>query len=91
MCNEEIIKHMEEDMTFRGLAERTKQSYIYRVRKYMEFHKGKNIEELTEDDIQEMVENGEMLLINVQLHKNRRTMKASCQIQATPKFNYYEE
>ncbi len=24
MCNEEIIKHMEEDMTFRGLAERTK-------------------------------------------------------------------
>lgn len=48
-------------------------------------------EELTEDDIQEMVENGEMLLINVQLHKNRRTMKASCQIQATPKFNCYEE
>lgn len=48
-------------------------------------------EELTEDDIQEMVENGEMLLINVQLHKNRRTMKASCQIQTTPKFNYYEE
>lgn len=48
-------------------------------------------EELTEDDIQEMVENGEMILINVQLHKNRRTMKASCQIQATPKFNYYEE
>lgn len=48
-------------------------------------------EELTEDDIQEMVENGEMLLINVQLHKNRRTMRASCQIQATPKFNYYEE
>ena len=48
-------------------------------------------EELTEDDIQEMVENGEMLLINVQLHKNRRTMKASCQIQATPKFNYYAE
>lgn len=48
-------------------------------------------EELTEDDIQEMVENGEMLLINVQLHKNRRTMKASCQIQAIPKFNYYEE
>lgn len=24
MCNEEIIKHMEEDMTFRGLAERKK-------------------------------------------------------------------
>lgn len=48
-------------------------------------------EELTEDDIQEMVEDGEMLLINVHLHKNRRTMKASCQIQATPKFNYYEE
>ncbi len=51
MCNEEIIKHMEEDMTFRGLAERTKKSYIWRVSKYMDFHKGKNIEELTEDDI----------------------------------------
>ena len=48
-------------------------------------------EELTEEDIEEIVENGEMLLINVLLHKNRRTMKASCQIQATPKFNYYEE
>lgn len=48
-------------------------------------------EELTEEDIEEMVENGEMILINVLLHKNRRTMKASCQIQATPKFNYYEE
>ena len=48
-------------------------------------------EELTEEDIEEMVENGEMLLINVLLHKIRRTMKASCQIQATPKFNYYEE
>lgn len=48
-------------------------------------------EELTEEDIEEMVENGEMLLINVLLHKNRRTMKASCQIQATPKFNYHEE
>lgn len=48
-------------------------------------------EELTGEDIEEMVENGEMLLINVLLHKNRRTMKASCQIQATPKFNYYEE
>lgn len=48
-------------------------------------------EALTEEDIQEMVEDGEMLLINVLLHKNRRTMKASCQIQATPKFNYYEE
>ena len=29
MCNEEILKHMEEDMTFRGLAERTKESYIF--------------------------------------------------------------
>ena len=38
-------------MTFRGLAERTKDSYIFRVRRYMEFHKGKDIEELTEDDI----------------------------------------
>ena len=55
MCNEEIIKHMDEDMTFRGLAERTKQSYIYRVRKYMDFHKGKNIEELAEDGIRDFL------------------------------------
>ena len=48
-------------------------------------------DELSDVDIQDMVEIGEMLLINVQLHKNRRTMKASCQIQATPKYNYYEE
>ncbi len=31
MCNEEIIKHMKEDMTFRGLSERTMKSYIWRV------------------------------------------------------------
>ena len=43
MCNEEILKHMYEDMTFRGLAERTKESYIFRVKKYMDFHKGKDI------------------------------------------------
>ncbi len=55
MCNEEIIKHMEEDMTFRGLAERTKKSYIWRVSKYMDFHKGKNIEELAEDDIRDFL------------------------------------
>ena len=40
MCNEEIIKHMEEDMTFRGLSERTQKSYIWQVGRYMEFHKG---------------------------------------------------
>ena len=51
MCNEEIIKHMKEDMTFRGLSERTQKSYIWRVGRYMEFHKGKDIEKLAEDDI----------------------------------------
>lgn len=51
MCNEEILRHMEEDMTFRGLTERTQKSYILRVKRYMEFHKGKDIEKLTEDDI----------------------------------------
>ena len=55
MCNEEIIKHMKEDMTFRGLSERTMKSYIWRVSRYMEFHKGKNIEELTEDDIRDFL------------------------------------
>ena len=55
MCNEEIIKQMEEDMTFRGLAERTKESYIFRVKRYMEFYKGKEIEKLTEDDIRDFL------------------------------------
>ena len=47
--------------------------------------------ELTEEDIQEMAEDGETLLINVFLHRNHRPLKASCQIQAAPKFNFYEE
>ena len=47
--------------------------------------------ELTEEDIEEMMEDGETLLINVLLHRNRRPLKASCQIQAAPKFNFYEE
>ena len=47
--------------------------------------------ELTEEDIQEMMEDGETLLINVLLHRNRRPLRASCQIQAVPKFNFYEE
>ena len=55
MCNEEILKHMEEDMTFRGLAERTKESYIFRVKRYMDFHQGKDIEKLTEDDIRDFL------------------------------------
>ena len=55
MYNEEIIKHMEEDMTFRGLSERTQKSYIWRVSRYMEFHKGKDIEKLAEDDIRDFL------------------------------------
>ena len=55
MCNEEILRHMEEDMTFRGLTERTQKSYILRVKRYMEFHKGKDIEKLTEDDIRDFL------------------------------------
>lgn len=47
--------------------------------------------ELTTEDIQEMMEEGETLLLNLFLHRNRRPLKASCQIQAVPKFNYYEE
>lgn len=46
---------------------------------------------LTAGDIREMAENGESLPINVILHKNRRPMKASLQIQGTPKFHFYEE
>ena len=55
MCNEEILKHMEEDMTFRGLTAGTIHSYIMRVKRYMKFHEGKNIEELTEDDIRDFL------------------------------------
>lgn len=47
--------------------------------------------EITEEDIQEMMEEGDTLLINVLLHRNRRPLRASCQIQGTPKFNYFEE
>jgi KaiC/GvpD/RAD55 family RecA-like ATPase len=46
---------------------------------------------LTSEDIREMVDEGESLLINILLHKNRRPMKASLQIQGTPKFNFFEE
>ena len=56
MCNEKIIKHMEEDMTFRGLSERTQKSYIWRVSRYMDFHKGKDIEKLTTPENKEAVE-----------------------------------
>ena len=42
MCNEEILKHMEEDMTFRGLSERTQKSYIWRVSRYMKCSQRKN-------------------------------------------------
>ncbi|MCI5943906.1 MAG: DnaB helicase C-terminal domain-containing protein [Eubacterium sp.] len=47
--------------------------------------------ELTQEDIAEMVEDGETLLIDVHMYKNRRPMKASCQIQGTPKYNHFEE
>ena len=55
MRNEEILKHMEEDMTFRGLAERTQKSYIWQVSRYMDFHKGKDIEKSTEEDIRDFL------------------------------------
>lgn len=55
MSNEEILKQMYDDMTFRGLAERTKKSYIDRVKRYMKFHEGKDIEKLTEDDIRDFL------------------------------------
>lgn len=47
--------------------------------------------EITEEDIREMVEDGESLLIDVLIHRNRRPMRASCQIQGTPKYNFFEE
>ena len=53
MCNEEIIKHMEEDMTFRGLSERTQKSYIWRVSRYMKFYEGKDIEKYEEKKAKE--------------------------------------
>ena len=47
--------------------------------------------ELTDQDIREMVEDGDNLLFNVMVYRNRRPMRASCQIQGTPKYNYFEE
>lgn len=62
---------------------------------YMELNYAEMITEdyeaITEEDIEEMREDGETLLVNVHLHKNRRPMKASCQIQGVPKFNFFEE
>lgn len=46
--------------------------------------------ELTDEDIQDLVEQGRKLLVDVMLHKNRRNMRASCQVQAAPKYNYFE-
>ena len=46
---------------------------------------------VTSEDIREMVEDGESLPINVILHKNRRPMKASLQIQGTPRYHFFEE
>lgn len=48
-------------------------------------------EELTPEDIREMEDEGDTLLVDINLLKNRRTMRASCRIQANPKFNFFEE
>ncbi len=45
--------------------------------------------ELTPEDIREMEEDGDRLLIDILIHRNRRPMRASCQIEGTPKFNYF--
>ena len=47
--------------------------------------------ELTDQDIRDMAEEGDNLLFNVMVYRNRRPMRASCQIQGTPKYNYFEE
>lgn len=47
--------------------------------------------ELTVEDIEEMREDGDSLLIDILLHRNRRNMRASCQIMGTPKYNFFEE
>ena len=47
--------------------------------------------ELTDQDIRDMVEEGDNLLFNVMVYRNRRPMRASCQIQGAPKYNYFEE
>lgn len=47
--------------------------------------------EVPEEEMKEMADEGETLLIDIFLHKNRKALKASCQIQGTPKYNYYEE
>ncbi len=48
-------------------------------------------EAVTEEDILEMAEEGDRLLVDVMLHRNRRNMRASCQIQTTPKYNFFTE
>ena len=46
---------------------------------------------LTREDIRDMAENGETVLIDVAIRRNRRVMRASCQIQSAPKFNWFTE
>ena len=48
-------------------------------------------EELTREDIREIIEDGDTLLIDIHVKRNRRTMRATCQIQATPRYNYFSE
>ncbi len=48
-------------------------------------------DEITEDDIEEISEDGDSLLVDVQMHRNRRNTHAVCQIMVTPKFNHFSE
>ncbi len=46
---------------------------------------------LTSDDIRDMADKGETVLLDVFIRRNRRVMRASCQIQAAPKYNWFSE
>lgn len=50
MQNEQILKKMLEDMSYRGYTKNTKDTYIRNVKVFMRYYK-KSIEELTEKDI----------------------------------------
>ena len=46
---------------------------------------------LTQEDIRDMADKGDSILLNVFIRRNRRVMRASCQIQSAPRYNWFSE
>ena len=51
MTNEEIIRKMKEDMKMRGFSHHTEDSYLRKAKDVMEYFKGKELEEVTVEEL----------------------------------------